>query len=96
MISTLVDQLPRFKVRLLKNSELVEEGSGKNALRSPALCLGELAAGIARQPGAEPLAAGELISSGTLTTSSPITAGETWSAVVDGIDVSSLTLHTLA
>ena len=38
MISTLVEQLPRFTVRLMKNGELVEEGSGKNSLRSPALC----------------------------------------------------------
>jgi 2-oxo-3-hexenedioate decarboxylase len=96
MIPTLVDQLPRFKLRLMKSGELVEEGSGKNSLRSPALCLGELAAGIARQPDAEPLAAGELISSGTLTTSYTIAAGETWSAEVDGIDLPSLSLRSLA
>jgi 2-keto-4-pentenoate hydratase len=93
MISTLVDGLARFTVRLMKDGELVEEGAGKNVLRSPARCLGELAAAIARQPTAEPLAAGELISSGTLTTSTPIAAGETWSAVVDGIDLSALTLR---
>ena len=58
-IATLVDQLPQLKVRLLKGDELVDEGSGKNALRSPALCVGELAAAIRRQEGAEPLAAGE-------------------------------------
>ena len=40
-----------FKVRLLKNGQLVGEGSGKNSLRSPALCLGELGSAIARQPG---------------------------------------------
>ena len=87
MIPALVEELPRFKLRLMKNGELVEEGSGKNSLRSPALCLGELAAAIARQPDAEPLAAGELISSGTLTASHPIAAGETWSAEVEGIDL---------
>ena len=89
----LADGLARFTVRLMKDGELVEEGSGKNALRSPARSLGELAAAIARQPTAEPLAAGELISSGTLTTSTSITAGETWSAVVDGIDLPALTLR---
>jgi 2-keto-4-pentenoate hydratase len=91
-IPALVDELPRFKVRLIKNGELVEEGSGKNSLRSPALCVGELAAGIARQPGARPLGAGELISSGTLTASHPIAAGETWSAEVEGLDLLPLTL----
>jgi 2-keto-4-pentenoate hydratase len=93
-IPALVDALPRFKVRLIKNRELVEEGSGKNSLRSPALCVGELADGIARQPGAPALGAGELISSGTLTTSQPIAAGETWSAEVDGLDLAPLTLKT--
>ena len=94
-ISTLVDQLARFKVRLLKNGELMEEGSGKNSLRSPALCLGELAAGIVRQADADPLAIGELVSSGTLTTSLPIVPGETWSAEVEGIGLSSLTLRVI-
>jgi 2-keto-4-pentenoate hydratase len=94
-IPALVDQLPRFTVRLMKNGELVEEGSGKNSLRSPALCLGELAAGIARQPDAEPLGAGELISSGTLTTSQPIAPGETWSAAVAGIDLARITVRML-
>lgn len=93
-IPTLVDQLPRFKVRLLKNGRLVQEGSGKNSLRSPALCLGELVASITRQPTAEPLAAGELISSGTLTESQPIAASETWTASVDGLDLPDLTFAT--
>jgi 2-keto-4-pentenoate hydratase len=91
-IPALADQLPRFAVRLLKNGALMEEGSGKNSLRSPALCLGELAAAIARQPGSQPLAAGELVSSGTLTTSMPIVAGETWRAEVEGLDLAPLTL----
>jgi len=95
-IPVLVERLPRFTVRLLRDGQLVEEGSGRNSLRSPALCLGELAASIARQPGAEPLAAGELVSSGTLTDSRPIAPGETWTAVVDGLDLPNLTLHTLA
>jgi 2-oxo-3-hexenedioate decarboxylase len=93
-ISTLEDQLARFKVRLMKNGELMEEGTGRNSLRSPALCLGELAAGIARQD-AEPLAIGELVSSGTLTTSLPIAAGETWSAEVEGIGLSPLMIRLL-
>ena len=96
MIPALVEELPRFKVRLLKNGELADEGSGKNSLRSPALCLGELAAALGRQPGAEPLAAGELISTGTLTTAQPIAAAETWSATVEGLDLSALTLRTFA
>ncbi len=36
-IPTLIEELPSFKVKLLKNGQLIEEGSGKNSLRSPAL-----------------------------------------------------------
>lgn len=87
----LVDQLARFTLRLLRNGELVVEGAGKNSLRSPALCLGELAAAISRRMPAEPLAAGELVSSGTLTESRAIAAGEEWTASVDGIGLPALT-----
>jgi 2-oxo-3-hexenedioate decarboxylase len=84
-IPALVDQLPKFKLRLIKNGELVEEGSGRNSLRSPALCLGELARAGTPAPGM-------LVSSGTLTTSTPIAAGEVWKAEVEGLDLPALTL----
>jgi 2-keto-4-pentenoate hydratase len=90
-IEELVDRLPVFKVTLRKDQQLVEEGSGKNSLRSPALCLGELASAISRH--AEPLAAGELVSSGSLTAAHPIAPGDTWTASVDGLDLPALTLR---
>ena len=92
MIPGLVDALPRFTLRLSRNGEVVEEGSGKNSLRSPALCLAELSSAIAKQPGAEPLGAGELVSSGTLTEGKLIAAGETWSAEVEGLDLAPIRL----
>lgn len=95
MIPALVEQLAAFKVTLRKNGEVVAEGTGKNSLRSPALCLAELASALARQPGAEPLAAGALVSSGTLTESQFITPGETWAASVDGLELPPLTVRTV-
>lgn len=92
-IPLLADQLARFALRLSKNGTTIEEGSGKNALRSPALCLGELASAIARQPGAEPLEVGEMISTGTLTSPHPVAAGEEWQAAVEGIDLPPLALR---
>jgi 2-oxo-3-hexenedioate decarboxylase len=85
--AALAEQLAAFTIRLQKNGELVEEGAGRNALKSPALCVAELAAAIAAQPGQEPLGAGELISTGTLTNPQPIAAGETWTIEADGIDL---------
>jgi 2-keto-4-pentenoate hydratase len=91
-IPTLIEQLPKFKVHLARDGHLVEEGSGRNSLRSPALCLAELASAMTKQEGTEPLAAGDLVSSGTLTESTPIQTGATWSASVEGIALPTLTV----
>lgn len=92
-LETITEQLGAMKVRLSRDGVLVEEGAGKNSLRSPALCLAELAAAIAAQPGAEPLKAGELVSTGSLTDAHPIKAGEQWTVEPDGIDLPPLTLN---
>jgi 2-keto-4-pentenoate hydratase len=87
-ITALVDELPRFKVRVSKNEEFVEEGSGKNCLRSPALCLAELSAAVARRFADEPLRAGEIVSSGTLTAGHAAGRGDRWTVEVDGLSLS--------
>ena len=62
-------------------------------LRNPALCLGELAAAIAAREGMAPLAAGELVSTGTMTAAHPIAAGERWTVEPAEIDLAALTLQ---
>lgn len=89
----LVDKLPHFTVRMSKNGEFVEEGSGKNSLRSPVLCLAELGAAVVRGFPNEPLRAGELVSSGTLTAGHPTASGDRWTAEVAGLALPPLTLH---
>ena len=91
-IPSLVEELGAFTVRLSKNGELVEEGGGKNVLKSPALCLGELASAIVAQPGAERLRPGELVSTGSLTPVPFIAAGERWDVVASGLDVPPLAI----
>jgi 2-oxo-3-hexenedioate decarboxylase len=93
IIPKLMEELARFKLRMLKNGELVEEGSGKNSLKSPALCLAELGAAIARRFPQEPLSAGEIVSSGTLTAGHATSKGDVWTAEVEGIALSALTLQ---
>jgi len=92
-IATLVDELPRFKVRMSKNGEFVEEGSGRNSLRSPALCLAELGAAIVRRFPTQPLSAGEIVSSGTLTAGHPTDTGDLWTVEVEGLPLPPLTLR---
>jgi 2-keto-4-pentenoate hydratase len=74
------------------NGQLEQEGWGRNALRSPASCLAELAGALSRQPGAEALAAGALVSTGTLTDLQPLAAGDTWRAEIEGLDLPPLSL----
>ena len=89
-VQTLASQLGEFKLRLFKDDNFVEEGGGKNVFRNPALCLGELAKAIREAPWAEPLRAGELISTGSLTTPMLIAPGEKWRAEPVGLDVAAL------
>lgn len=89
----LAEALPGFTVALEKDGAPVATGAGKNSLRSPALCVAELATALAAR-GAAPLEAGALISTGTLTDGQPIGPGQTWTAAAAGLDVGSLTLRT--
>ena len=88
---SLAAALSAFTVILRRADAVVAEGAGKNALRSPALCLAELASARARR-GLQPMGAGDLVSSGTLTESQPIHAGERWSAEVHDLDLGRLTV----
>jgi 2-keto-4-pentenoate hydratase len=93
LIAGLVDALPRFKVRMSKSGEFVEEGSGRNSLKSPALCLAELGAAIVRRFPNEPLSAGEIVSSGTLTAGHLTGKGDRWTAEVEGLSLPALTVQ---
>jgi 2-oxo-3-hexenedioate decarboxylase len=86
-------QLAQFKVRLYRNGQLVEVGAGKNALKSPALCIRELTEAITRRNADEPLLPGWLVSTGTLTTSQPCSGGEEWKVNAEGMDLKELTLR---
>jgi len=92
-IASLLEELSRCKVRVSKNGEFVEEGSGKNSLTSPAACLAELSAAILRRFPNEPLGAGEVVSSGTLTAGHLAATGDHWTVDVSGLPLPSLALQ---
>jgi 2-oxo-3-hexenedioate decarboxylase len=77
---TVAATLPAFEATLWHNGELVDSGVGANVLDSPALALGHLARVISEQPGAPDLAAGELVTTGTITNAHPVQADERWRA----------------
>jgi 2-oxo-3-hexenedioate decarboxylase len=92
-MAALIEELGQFKVRMSKNGEFIEEGSGKNSLKSPALCLAELSMAIAKRFPSVPLGAGEIVSSGTLTAGHFLEKNDLWKAELDGISLPSLTLQ---
>jgi 2-oxo-3-hexenedioate decarboxylase len=94
-LGTLADQLAAFKVTLSKDDAVAAEGAGKNALRSPALCVAELATARERA-GLAPFAPGDLISTGTLTESQPMAVGQRWTARLDGLPLRALTLTAVS
>lgn len=91
-IASLARALPAIKAALLNGGERQIEGAGANVLGSPAYALGFLADLLARQPFMQPLAAGEVISTGTITDALPVRPGETWSTEITGLPAQNLTI----
>lgn len=78
--ATLAQALPGFAVELRRGETLVETGRGENVLGSPALALAHLRDLLSTQSLAPPLAAGEIVTTGTLTDAWPVACGETWTS----------------
>jgi len=88
----LLDALARCTLALQRDGQTMATGVGANALGSPLLALGHLVRTLHAQA-AKPLAAGEIVTTGTLTPAFPITPGQTWAAAVEGLAVAPLTLE---
>jgi 2-oxo-3-hexenedioate decarboxylase len=70
---------------------MIEQGVGANVLGSPARALAYLRDVLATQPWAPPLAAGEIVTTGTITDAQPVRAGETWHATFGTLPLRALT-----
>jgi 2-oxo-3-hexenedioate decarboxylase len=92
-ISGLAAALPFLKVTLRRGDSVVDQGTGANVLDSPLLSLAFLVEILAEQKESPPLAAGEIVSTGTLTDAHPVRAGETWSTDLHGFAVRGLTVN---
>lgn len=95
-IPALAGQLRDCRVTLSRNGEIRDRGVGANALGHPAAALAHLAAVLATQPQFEPLAAGEIVTTGTLTAALPIAEGERWVSDYSGLPISGLELTLTA
>lgn len=92
VMSDMARQLPQVEARLYRGTGLVDRGVAANVLGSPLLAMQHLVELLARQ-GAEPLRAGELVSTGVITDAHAVKPGETWSTRIDRLPLPGLTLE---
>ena len=92
LLPDLEARLPRMEMILRKGDAIVERGLGEIVLGSPLAALGHLVRLLSTQPGAPPLAAGEIVSTGTLTDAHPVAPGEAWSTEIRGLPLSGMRL----
>jgi 2-oxo-3-hexenedioate decarboxylase len=92
-IPDLVNALPALGMTLKRGDRVVDRGTGANVLDSPLLALAHLVEVLAGQSDFPPLAAGEIISTGTLTDAAPVAPGETWSTEITGLPLPGMTVR---
>lgn len=91
----LIAQLPELNVTLRQENTILAEGKGSNALGSPLLAVGFLAAVLENQPWAPSLANGEIITTGTLTQLPYVHSGEQWRVQVAGLPLAALEIELI-
>jgi 2-keto-4-pentenoate hydratase len=85
--------LKECEVSLLRNSELVEVGFGRNVLGSPLSALASLVEAIEREGAVYPLAPGEIITTGTMTKAYPVKVGQRWETHFERDEFPGLTIE---
>tara|TARA_Y100001958_G_C20873904_1_gene306991 strand:- start:61 stop:579 length:519 start_codon:yes stop_codon:yes gene_type:complete len=83
------------KVELYKNGKFQEAGIGSNVLEGPISAVRYLHKGLSKIKNQDPLSAGDIITTGTMTDAKPIFPKENWMVRFDGVINSNLTLEFL-
>ncbi|HEY1312114.1 MAG TPA: hydratase [Pseudolabrys sp.] len=85
-------ELAACEIELLCGGQIIL-GQASNVLDSPLLALRHLVDMLAKDPHNPPLAAGEIVTTGSLTLAMPVAPGETWTAMVSGIPLEAVRLR---
>jgi 2-oxo-3-hexenedioate decarboxylase len=86
----LLDMLASFTLDLTCDGRPVDSGGGANVLDSPVRALSYLAELLEEDTNNPPLAAGEIVTTGTLTRAFPVSSGEIWTTSLNGLDLPGL------
>ncbi len=90
---TLAEDLSALRVMLLRDGAAVDSGSGANVLDGPVQALAYLVAVLADDPFNPPLAAGEMVTTGTMTRAFPVRPGETWATAIENYALPGLSVR---
>jgi 2-oxo-3-hexenedioate decarboxylase len=85
-----VAALASFSLTLSCDGRHIETGKGSNVLGNPLSAIAHLISVLAKQAPCAPLQAGEIVTTGTITTAQSVYAGETWQSELDGVALSGL------
>ena len=80
-------------VSLYRSGRLEEAGTGANVLDGPLSAIRYLHRGLSKIKNQDPLSAGDIITTGTMTDAKPIFSKEKWSAKFDGVVEAELNLE---
>ena len=87
--------LADFSLSLLRDGTKVDEGHASDVLGGPLTALRHLVELLARDPDNPALAAGEIVTTGSLTRAFDIRPGETWETRIDGLPLPDLQLRVI-
>ncbi len=85
--------LSGFSITLTRDGEVVDRGGGANVLGGPLTPLRHLVEMLAGDPHNPPLAAGEIVTTGTLTGAFPVVPGEGWATAIEGLPIAGIEIR---
>jgi len=85
--------LTQFEVELFCDGRPMEHGHAMNVLDGPLSAVRHLVGLLARDPVNPPLAAGDIVSTGTLTLALPAKPGEKWTTTLKSISLDGMSLR---
>jgi 2-oxo-3-hexenedioate decarboxylase len=88
-----LETLARFDIELYCDAQLMDRGHASNVLDGPLSAVRHLVQLLSRDPDHLPLAAGEIVTTGTLIRAPPVKAGETWMTKLNGIGLEGISLR---
>lgn len=85
--------LAALRIDLTRDETVVDHGLASNVLGGPVSAMRHLIEVLATDPVNPPLAAGEIVTTGTLTRAFPVAAGETWATTLAGVALDGISVR---